>query len=107
MKGRKVEDDKLRLVQVFLSQNKTPGPGVYEVSVDMADENTLYCNCPGYLSRKTCKHVKFVRNRIDNNNGNYPLEISSKATQEDADKARDSNQAFREFVIKFGRIEVY
>lgn len=105
MKGRKVEDDKLRLVQVFLSQTKTPGPGVYEVSVD--DDHKLYCNCPGYASRAVCKHVRFVKSRIENNNGNYPLEISSKATQEDADKAKDSNRAFRDFVIKFGRIEVY
>lgn len=107
MKGRKVEDDKLRLVQVFLSQNKTPGPGVYEVSVDVDNDQKLYCNCPGYQGRATCKHVRFVKNRIEHNGGNYPLEISSKATQEDADKARDSNRAFREFVIKFGRIEVY
>jgi hypothetical protein len=105
MKGRRVEDEKLRLVQVFLSQNKTPGPGVYEVSVD--DDTKLYCNCPGFSSRGICKHTRFVKSRIENNNGTYPLEISSKATQDDADNARHSNQAFREFVIKFGRIEVY
>lgn len=105
MKGRKVEDDKLRLVQVFLGQTKSPGPGVYEVSVD--DDHKLYCNCPGYISRGMCKHTRFVKSRIENNNGSYPLEISSKATQEDADKAKDSNKAFRDFVIKFGRIEVY
>lgn len=106
MKGRRVEDDRLRLVQVFLSQNKTPGPGVYEVSLEPTSGD-LYCNCPGFASRHTCKHLKFVKTRITDNNGNYPLEISSRATQEDADKAKDSNRAFRDFVIKFGRIEVY
>lgn len=105
MKGYNVEDEALRLVQVFLSNTKNPGPGIYEVMVDKEDK--LICTCPGYVSRKTCKHVRFVKNRIENNNGNYPLEISSKATQEDATVAQSSNKAFREFVVKFGRIEVY
>ena len=105
MKGRNMEDDKLRLVQVFLSNTKTPGPGIYEVSVDK--EDVLHCNCPGFMSRSKCKHVNFVNNRIESNNGSYPLEISSKATQEDASHAQESNKAFREFVVKFGRIEVF
>jgi hypothetical protein len=95
----------IRLVQVFLSQTNTPGPGIYEVSA--SDTGTLYCTCPGYKGRKTCKHVKFVQARIDGNNGHYPLEISSRATQDDATKAKRSNENFREFVIKFGKIEVF
>jgi hypothetical protein len=105
MKGNRV-DDHLRLVQVFLSQNKTPGPGIYEVAVN-EDSSTLHCTCPGYKSRSTCKHVRFVQSRIDTNGGTYPLEISSRASTEDAKKAQDSNKEFREFVIKYGRIEVY
>jgi hypothetical protein len=104
MKGNQVDDD-LRLVQVFLSQNKTPGPGIYEVAVD--PESVLHCTCPGYKSRSTCKHVRFVNSRIETNGGTYPLEISSRASTEDAKKAQDSNKEFREFVIKYGRIEVY
>jgi hypothetical protein len=104
MKGAPVSND-MRLVQVFLSQTQTPGPGIYEVSVD--DRENLECTCPGFRGRATCKHVKFVRARIDSNNGNYPLEISSRATRQDADKAKNSNENFREFVIKYGKIEVY
>ena len=33
MKGGYVSQG-MRLVQVFLSQSQTPGPGIYEVSVD-------------------------------------------------------------------------
>jgi S-adenosylhomocysteine hydrolase len=95
----------IRLVQVFLSQTNTPGPGIYEVSAN--DAGTLFCTCPGYKGRKTCKHSKFVQARIDGNNGHYPLEISSRATQDDAEKAKRSNENFREFVIKFGKIEVF
>jgi hypothetical protein len=95
-----------RLVQVFLSQQQTPGPGIYEVSVEQDTEN-LACTCPGFNGRGTCKHTKFVQARIDSNKGNYPLEISSRATKDDAEKAKHSNEEFREFVIKFGKIEVF
>ena len=95
----------LKLIQVFLSQTQTPGPGIYEVSVD--GEEVLHCTCPGYRGRGTCKHTKFVSSRIKNNDGNYPLEISSKATIEEAEKAKESNDNFREFILKFGKIEVF
>ena len=104
MKGGYVSQD-MRLVQVFLSQSQTPGPGIYEVSVD--DNEKLSCTCPGFRGRASCKHVKFVKTRIESNNGNYPLEISSRATKAEADKAKNSNQDFREFVIKYGKIEVF
>jgi len=94
-----------KLIQVFLSQTQTPGPGIYEVSGD--ETGTLYCTCPGFKGRSTCKHSRFVKSRIDSNNGTYPLEISSRATEEDAAKAKKSSKDFREFVIKYGRIEVY
>ena len=104
MKENKVSNA-TRLVQVFLSQSHVPGPGIFEVSNNKSGD--LFCTCPGFKGRETCKHTKFVQVRLDNNNGTYPLEISSRATQEDAEKAKRSNQDFREFVIKFGKIEVY
>lgn len=95
----------IKLIQVFLSQTKTPGPGIYEVSGD--EQGNLFCTCPGFKGRNTCKHSRFVKSRIDSNNGTYPLEISSRATAEDAARAKKSDKDFREFIIKYGRIEVY
>lgn len=95
-----------KLVQVFLSQTQSPGPGIFEVSVD--DNNKLYCTCPGFQGRSTCKHIKFVSARIKANGGdNYPLEFSSRASKDDISNARSSKEAFRDFVIKFGKIEVF
>lgn len=100
----KVMDTKL--VQVFLSQTQTPGPGIFEVSVD--DDNRFYCTCPGYMGRRTCKHVKFVTARVKSNGGDtYPLEFSSRASKDDVEKAKSSKEAFRDFVIRFGKIEVF
>jgi len=104
MRGKYVDEDS-RLVQVFLSQTQSPGPNIHEVSVK--ENGSLFCTCPGFQGRLTCKHVKFVKARIDNNNGTYPLEISNRATDDEAFKAKESNSAFREFVIKFGKIEVF
>lgn len=97
--------DDLRLIQVFLGASKNPGPGVYEVSTD--NHGNLYCTCRDFMVRKKCKHVAFVKNRIDNNNGNYPLEILSRATQEEAEQAKLSNDDYRRFIIKYGKIEVF
>jgi hypothetical protein len=94
-----------RLVQVFLSQAQTPGPGIYEVSTD--NEGSLLCTCPGFKGRKICKHTKYVQAKIDNNNGSYPLEISNRATEEEAMRAKQSAEAFRDFIIKYGKIEVF
>jgi hypothetical protein len=102
MEGLMSED---RLLQIFLSQSQTPGPAVFEVSVK--HNGGLYCTCPGFRGRSTCKHVKFVKARVNHNNGVYPLEISEKASQEDSEKAGESKEAFRDFIIKYGKIEVF
>jgi hypothetical protein len=98
-------NNNLRLVQVFLSQSQTPGPGIFEVSAN--DNGGLSCTCPGFFGRKSCKHTKLVSARIEQNHGNYPLEILSKATPEEADLARKSNEDYRNFIIRYGKIEVF
>lgn len=94
-----------RLLQVFLSPTATPGPSIFEVSSN--EEGDLYCTCAGYKGRTTCKHTRFVKARIDSNKGSYPLEISKSATDEDTEKAKESPEAFRDFVIRFAKIEVF
>lgn len=96
--------DEKRLVQVFLSPVRT-SPNIYEVSSTKSGE--LSCTCPSFVGKTSCKHTRFVKARIDANEGNYPLEISSRATDVDAERAKESPEAFREFIIKFAKIEVF
>jgi len=96
---------KAKLLQVFLSKTQVPGPSIYEVSTD--DDGILYCTCPRFDDAHSCKHIKFVTARIQTNNGHYPLEILSKATEEEANLARVSKDAYRSFIIKYGKIEVF
>lgn len=94
--------DNFKIVQIFLPQNSSPM--VYEVS---SNEKDFRCTCSTFDTKGGCKHIAFVMARIDANGGrNYPLEISNKATLEDAQKAQESVQNFREFIIKFGKVEV-
>jgi hypothetical protein len=97
--------EQTRLIQVFLSPAATPGPCIFEVS--SVTGGALTCTCPGFNGRKTCKHTRFVKARIDSNGGHYPLEISKRATDEDAEKAKESPEEFRKFVINFAKIEVF
>lgn len=94
-----------KLLQVFLSPNDAPSPNISEVYMHKSGD--LLCTCPGFKARANCKHVRFVQERIDGNGGAYPMEVSVKATQEDADAASESDEAFRDFVVKFGKVEVY
>lgn len=104
MKEASVKNDR-RLVQVFLSTSISPGPGIQEVSTDK--DGNLYCTCSSFASREKCKHTSFVEAKIKSNNGTYPLEILSKATPEEAELAKESNEAYRRFIIKYGKIEVF
>lgn len=96
--------NEFKIVQIFLPVVSSKGPEIYEVS---SNEVTLKCTCPTYAGKNKCKHLDFVQARIDSNGGkNYPLEISSRATPEQAKKAQESAENFRDFVIMFGKIEV-
>jgi len=92
-----------KLLQVFLSPSQTLG--IYEVT--MGEYESLKCTCATFTSKDTCKHTRFVDDRIKSNGGTYPLEISDRAKIEDADLAHTSEEAFRSFIIRFGKIEVY
>lgn len=94
-----------KLLQVFLSPESAPAPAISEVY--MIKDGDLTCTCPGFRARSSCKHIKLVKERIDGNDGAYPMEVSVRATQEDADAASESDTAFRDFVVKYGKVEVY
>ena len=86
--------------QVFLSDT-----GVHEVEISLVS-GRLRCNCPGYSSRSSCKHARFVDNRMNQNNGVYPVEVSKEAPSEAGANAHTDPEAFRKFLYRYGRVEV-
>ena len=86
--------------QLFLSDS-----GVHEVSVNL-ETHRLRCTCLGYNSRSSCKHTRFVKQRMEENDGVYPTEVSTRATKMDTLIASQDPNLFRTLLINYGKIEV-
>lgn len=91
-----------RTLQMFLSPQK---PAVYEVDMDL-DTQATRCNCPTFKGRNSCRHVKFVKARMEGNSGNYPLMIHERAEKENLTDVLSDAGKFRDFIVRYGRIEV-
>lgn len=89
-----------QVLQIFLSET-----GVHEVEMHHASEK-LRCNCPGAIGRTHCKHMRFVKSRMNKNGGIYPCDISTRASKLDAIAASQDPKAFRQLLIEYGKIEV-
>jgi len=91
-----------RVVQLFLSAQAV---GVFEVEIDTFNKN-LRCSCPVWGKRNDCKHSRFVADRLRKNNGHYTIVIPEEVDEAEAVEAHDDPAKFREFVIKYSKIEV-
>lgn len=94
-------DSNWRALQIFLS----PKVGVFEVSEHMVS-GELRCTCTSFTARRHCRHTRWVGRRRDANDGVFPMQVTTTAKHEDAARARQSSQEFRDFVLRYGRIEV-
>lgn len=86
--------------QLFLS-----GDGVHEVSINVSSHK-LKCTCGGFDLRSACKHTRFVKQRMEENGGIYPTEVSTRASRIDTVVASQDPVLFRELLINYGKIEV-
>jgi len=94
----KVPDMSWMITQMFLSDT-----GVHEVHVNQ-NTHKLRCNCPGYSTRTNCKHTRFVKDKMEKNNGIYPVEISNKVDRYESHLASEDPVAFRELLVNYGKI---
>lgn len=90
-----------RTIQQFISEQAV---GIFEVEVN-TDTKETRCNCPLYVKRGACKHVQFVNFRI-RNTGHYSILVPNEVPEEMALEASDDPEKFREFVVKYAKIEV-
>lgn len=100
MKGQQMHTP-WRTVQQFISDQAV---GIFEVEVN-TDTTDVRCNCPVYSKRGSCKHCMFVNMRIKHS-GHYSILIPNEVPEEMAIEANESPEKFREFIVKYGRIEV-
>lgn len=94
-------DIKWRTVQLFLEEY-----GVCEVEVDQENNQKARCTCPGFNRTGRCKHVKHVRDMMNANDGHYSIHIPVEVEEEEAINAFADASKFRDFIIKYGKVEV-
>ena len=90
-----------RTLQFFLGEE-----GVSEVSVAEEDSTKVRCDCPQFLKKAKCKHSKWVRDRMAQNNGVFNMRISDTINDEETMDAVNDAYLFRDFVIKYGKAQV-
>ena len=101
MKGQHMKSP-WRTVQVFISSQSA---GVFEVEID-TDTRSTRCSCPVWKKRFECKHTDFVKDRMRFNRGNYSIQIPNEIPEELAVEASVDANSFRDFVLKYAKIEV-
>jgi transposase len=90
-----------RTVQVFLEDY-----GVIEVEVDQENPTKARCTCPGFERTARCKHVKHVKESMEENEGHYSIYIPVEVDEQEAFKAMSDPTLFRDFIIKYGKVAV-
>lgn len=100
MKGIHVKSG-WRTVQLFLDKD-----GISEVEVDSTKPNVARCNCHQFALKKKCDHVKFIKKIMDENDGHYTVHIPVEIEDDEAELAMKDAEAFRNFIIKYAKVEV-
>lgn len=94
-------DIEWRTVQLFLSNE-----GVSEVEIDHENHVKLRCNCVEFNKVARCKHVRYVKEAMKQNDGHYAIEIPEAIDDAEALVAMLNAETFRNFVVKYGKVKV-
>lgn len=92
-----------RTVQLFLDNSSM---AVYEVQLDADNNRKARCDCPTFSNSARCKHTRFVKAKMDDNDGHYAIKIPKEISDEEALIAMSDADSFRDFIIKYGTVEV-
>jgi hypothetical protein len=102
-----MEDD-WRTIQLFLNKklNSEGAPEVYEVSIHADGPSNIRCSCSTFNNIGYCTHSIKVTKRIEKNDGNFGLSVPENVPDEVAFAAFSSSETSREFILKYGKIEI-
>ena len=101
MKGKNMESP-WRTVQLFLSSQ---GAGIFEVEVD-TETKSMRCTCPVWQKLYSCKHTLFVGTKMKMNRGHYSILVPDEVPESVAEEANEDPKKFRDFVVKYAKVEV-
>lgn len=94
-------DIEWRTVQLFLDDD-----GVAEVEIDADNSSKIRCSCKTFSVAARCKHTKYIRRQLEQNDGHYSIMIPEDIDDEVALEAMSDPASFRDFVIRYGKVEV-
>jgi len=86
-------------LQFFLSNE-----GVCEVKADFHNHNIMECTCSTWSSWRKCKHIKFVKKSITENDGYFPIKLEADA--EDFLDEDGGPEEFRKMMLKYSVVKV-
>lgn len=86
-----------KTIKFFLSLD-----GVDEVQASTSKE--LRCSCNGFKLRSKCKHTEWCSRSLKD--GIFPVEISKYAPRDAVEAAKESHDAFRQLLIRWGKVEI-
>lgn len=87
-------------VQLFVTDD-----GACEVLGHVDDYRKLRCTCLAFASSRRCKHTKYMKKYMEENDGQLKITVPKQATDEEVEFAMTSSERFRELVIKYGKVE--
>ena len=101
-------DNEWRTIQIFLGKDldKKGNLQVSEVSLHYDGPSTVRCTCEDFLEIEICLHVSFVMRRMEKNNGSFGLSVPENVPEELAYAAFTDSELSRNFVLRYGKIEV-
>lgn len=94
-------DIQWRTIQFFIEE-----AGIFEVEMDYENSKKVRCNCPDFQLSARCKHQKWVKARIAENEGQFSLEVPDDLDDDLLDEVLSTAEGFRQFVLRHGEIEV-
>lgn len=97
-----------RTIQIFLGKNldKSGAPLIAEVSIHADGPTNIRCTCEVFHKLDYCPHSLKVTRRMEKNNGSFGLVVPENVSDEDAYNAFTSAESSREFVLRYGKIEI-
>jgi len=90
-----------RTIKLFLSEDFL----ISEVSIADSDSKKMRCTCPQFNRGGKCKHTDWVRDRMNNGGGVFSITVPEDLDFDDIIDF-DNLEHFRDFVIKYGKVEV-
>ena len=94
-------DIQWRTIQLFLEEY-----GIVEVELYQDNNQKVRCTCPSFSKAARCKHTRYVKDSMEKNDGHYAIQIKADVDEDVAFKAMGNADAFRDFVVKYAKVEV-